>query len=74
MRHLVIYVYDLHVLAPVRMRFVSGLCVMAAYVDILKSEFPLIDCEVFDYITGTVQLHLTCAKASHYSSLCAVLM
>lgn len=25
---------------------------MATYVDILKSEFPEIDCEVFDYITG----------------------
>lgn len=26
--------------------------IMATYVDILKSEFPEIDCEVFDYITG----------------------
>lgn len=25
---------------------------MATYVDILKSEFPEIDSEVFDYITG----------------------
>jgi len=25
---------------------------MATYVDILKSEFPEIDTEVFDYITG----------------------
>ncbi|KAA0718458.1 ATP-binding cassette sub-family F member 3 [Triplophysa tibetana] len=36
------------------MRSASGLCVMAAYVDILKSEFPQIDCEVFDYITGVL--------------------
>ncbi|TMS01478.1 ATP-binding cassette sub-family F member 3 [Larimichthys crocea] len=27
---------------------------MATYVDILKSEFPEIDCEVFDYITGVL--------------------
>ena len=26
--------------------------IMATYVDILKSEFPEIDTEVFDYITG----------------------
>lgn len=25
---------------------------MATYVDILKSEFPEIDAELFDYITG----------------------
>ncbi|XP_057190784.1 ATP-binding cassette sub-family F member 3 isoform X1 [Triplophysa rosa] len=36
------------------MRSVSGSCVMAAYGDILKSEFPQIDCEVFDYITGVL--------------------
>lgn len=36
------------------MRILSGRsrCIMATYVDILRSEFPEIDTEVFDYITG----------------------
>lgn len=29
-----------------------GPAIMATYVDILKSEFPEIDTELFDYITG----------------------
>ncbi|XP_035276093.1 ATP-binding cassette sub-family F member 3-like isoform X2 [Anguilla anguilla] len=29
-------------------------CIMATYVDILRSEFPEIDTEVFDYITGVL--------------------
>uniref|UniRef100_A0A8C7V1L6 ABC transporter domain-containing protein n=1 Tax=Oncorhynchus mykiss TaxID=8022 RepID=A0A8C7V1L6_ONCMY len=29
-------------------------CIMATYVDILKSEFPEIDTEVFEYITGVL--------------------
>lgn len=32
-------------------------CMMAAYVEILKNEFPQIDSELFDYITGTVQIY-----------------
>ncbi|KAG9348184.1 hypothetical protein JZ751_001919 [Albula glossodonta] len=38
------------------MRVSCGLdrCIMATYVDILKSEFPEIDTEVFDYITGVL--------------------
>ncbi|KAM4628304.1 ATP-binding cassette sub-family F member 3 [Polymixia lowei] len=32
----------------------QGRCIMATYVDILKSEFPEIDTEVFDYITGVL--------------------
>ncbi|KAJ8410667.1 hypothetical protein AAFF_G00186240 [Aldrovandia affinis] len=31
-----------------------GRCIMATYVDILKSEFPEIDTQVFDYITGVL--------------------
>uniref|UniRef100_A0AAY4B9H5 ATP-binding cassette sub-family F member 3 n=2 Tax=Denticeps clupeoides TaxID=299321 RepID=A0AAY4B9H5_9TELE len=31
-----------------------GRCIMAAYVEILKSEFPEIDSEVFEYITGVL--------------------
>jgi len=30
---------------------------MAAFVEILKNEFPQIDSELFDYITGTVQIY-----------------
>lgn len=30
----------------------SGPGIMATYVDILKTEFPEIDTELFDYITG----------------------
>ncbi|XP_077098174.1 ATP-binding cassette sub-family F member 3 [Siphateles boraxobius] len=38
-----------------RMRLVSGpVCMMAAYVEILKNEFPQIDSELFDYITGVL--------------------
>lgn len=73
MRHLVIYIYACARVggASLRMRSVSGVCMMAAYVQILKSEFPQIDSEVFDYITGTVLLHNKCSN-THYSSLCAV--
>lgn len=46
---------------------------MATYVDILKSEFPEIDTEVFDYITGelyvirdkTLSYH-SCAETVNY--------
>lgn len=37
-----------HMRGPCR----RGRSIMATYVDILKSEFPEIDTEVFDYITG----------------------
>ncbi|XP_069053409.1 ATP-binding cassette sub-family F member 3 [Lepisosteus oculatus] len=33
----------------------QGRCIMATYVDILRSEFPEIDTEVFDYITGVLE-------------------
>ncbi|XP_061074030.1 ATP-binding cassette sub-family F member 3-like [Conger conger] len=37
-----------------RVRCGEDRCIMATYVDILKSEFPEIDTEVFDYITGVL--------------------
>lgn len=46
---------------------------MATYVDILKSEFPEIDTEVFDYITGEslvmkrkALLYYSCAETAYY--------
>lgn len=39
---------------------------MATYVDILKSEFPEIDSEVFDYITGeTPETEPSCCRCAH---------
>uniref|UniRef100_A0A672ZAC0 ATP-binding cassette sub-family F member 3 n=1 Tax=Sphaeramia orbicularis TaxID=375764 RepID=A0A672ZAC0_9TELE len=41
-------------LAHARVSGVPGPGIMASYVDILKSEFPEIDSELFDYITGVL--------------------